>query len=155
MIAKAEVTQSDLKNAEQYGYNYYDLGDIDFTVKGIIKKSPQAVIAGLFRPFIWEVRTAFAIIAGLENFILLLFVFFLIIRLGIFSFFRTIFNSPLLTFSFFFAILFAFSIGISNANFGALVRYKIPLLPFFLASLFILLTESKNKKSEDFDLNKD
>ena len=104
MIAKAEVTQSDLKNAEQYGYNYYDLGEMDFTVKGILKKSPQAIIAGLFRPFIWEVRSAFAVIAGLENFILLSFVIFLIIRLGFFSFFRTFFRSPLLTFSFFFSM---------------------------------------------------
>jgi hypothetical protein len=37
-----------------------------------------------------------------------------------------------------FSIVFAFAIGISTFNFGSLVRYKIPIYPFFLSMLFVL-----------------
>jgi hypothetical protein len=29
-------------------------------------------------------------------------------------------------------------VGLATANFGSLVRYKIPLMPFYVASLFII-----------------
>ncbi len=37
-----------------------------------------------------------------------------------------------------FSIFLAFAIGISTSNFGSLVRYKIPAMPFYVASLFII-----------------
>ena len=54
------------------------------------------------------------------------------------GFFRHIIQKPILIFSFFFSIAFAFSVGLATSNFGALVRYKIPCIPFFVASLFIV-----------------
>ncbi|NNF02533.1 MAG: hypothetical protein HKN22_07590 [Bacteroidia bacterium] len=42
-----------------------------------------------------------------------------------------------MTFCIIFSLFFAFSVGLSTSNFGSLVRYKIPLLPFFVAALFI------------------
>ena len=44
----------------------------------------------------------------------------------------------LLLFSFVFAIFFAFGVGLSTSNFGALVRYKIPCIPFYLSSLWLV-----------------
>jgi hypothetical protein len=37
-----------------------------------------------------------------------------------------------------FAIFFAFSVGLTTANYGALARLKIPCIPFYMCSLFIL-----------------
>ena len=37
-----------------------------------------------------------------------------------------------------FSLFLAFAIGISTSNFGSLVRYKIPVMPFYIASLFII-----------------
>jgi hypothetical protein len=34
-------------------------------------------------------------------------------------------------------LFFAFAVGLSTSNFGSLVRYKIPAIPFFVASLMI------------------
>jgi hypothetical protein len=54
-------------------------------------------------------------------------------------------------FSFVFSLFFAFSVGVSIANFGALVRLKIPCIPFFLSSLVIMndmLTKSTTKNYE-------
>jgi len=54
-----------------------------------------------------------------------------------FNFFKLLSTNHLLFFSFSFSLFFAFSIGLTTSNFGALVRYKIPAIPFFVASLII------------------
>jgi hypothetical protein len=52
-----------------------------------------------------------------------------------------------------FAIIFSFAVGITTHNFGTLVRYKIPMYPFFVSGLFILLSYSKKeRKSRKFEL---
>jgi hypothetical protein len=40
-----------------------------------------------------------------------------------------------------FSFTFAFMTGISSANFGTLVRYKIPCMPFYILFLVILYKE--------------
>ena len=39
------------------------------------------------------------------------------------------------------AVGFAFGVGIAGTNFGALVRYKIPFIPFFFRNYSIYTTE--------------
>ncbi|MFT6828639.1 MAG: hypothetical protein ACI9GZ_003758, partial [Bacteroidia bacterium] len=46
-----------------------------------------------------------------------------------------VFDDPFLVFCLIFSILFAFAVGVSTANFGTLMRYKIPMMPFFLILL--------------------
>ena len=45
----------------------------------------------------------------------------------------------------FIVIFFSFSVGLSTANFGALVRYKIPSIPFFMC-LLMILDETKERQ---------
>jgi hypothetical protein len=40
-------------------------------------------------------------------------------------------------------MIFAFSVGFTSYNFGSLVRYKIPLMPFYYIALFILADKEK------------
>ena len=52
---------------------------------------------------------------------------------------RTLLNTyPVLWFCVTFAVLFAFMIGVTTPNFGAMVRFKIPLLPFFAVFLIVV-----------------
>jgi hypothetical protein len=44
-----------------------------------------------------------------------------------------------------YSFLFSFSVGLSTANFGALVRYKIPAVPFFLAGMFVAEHLARNQ----------
>ena len=37
-------------------------------------------------------------------------------------------------------------VGLTTANFGALVRYKIPLIPFFFTSLIIIVNKFNTEK---------
>jgi len=44
----------------------------------------------------------------------------------------------MLLFCMLFSLFFAFSVGLTVANFGSLVRLRIPELPFFVAGIFML-----------------
>jgi hypothetical protein len=138
-IKQAQVIQQDLTRSEQYGDNFYDIGKFDASPTGLLSKAPIAIVSGLFRPFLWEARNPFVILAALEATFLMFLLLYCLVKLSPVKFFSNIFSDPMLIFALSFTLLFAFGIGLATANFGALVRYKIPMLPFFLSGLFILL----------------
>lgn len=146
-LTKAAITQSDLTR-EAYGDNSFNIGQIDGTVGRALAKFPQATIAGLFRPFIWESRSIIIFFSALENTFLLIMTLRALFSVGIFGLFVRMSKEPLLFFSIVFSIFFAFSVGLSTANFGALVRYKIPCIPFFLCTMYILQTRTREKSDK-------
>ncbi|MGI8892288.1 MAG: hypothetical protein ACR2GN_02395 [Bacteroidia bacterium] len=121
----------------------YDLGEFEPTLEGMLSKFPQAVVVTLFRPFIWEVRKVIVALSAIEAVIFLYFFIRVLFKKG-FKFFGSIAKDPTLTFFIVFTLIFAFSVGISTYNFGALSRYKIPCLPFFAALLVVLLQSSQS-----------
>jgi hypothetical protein len=46
---------------------------------------------------------------------------------------------------FLFSCVFALFVGASTLNFGSLVRYKIPCMPFYLIALFLIYDKVKQK----------
>ena len=78
------------------------------------------------------------LVSSLENTYLLFLTLFLLIKLKFFGFFILIRKNPLLLFCMLFSLFFAFSVGLTCANFGSLVRLRIPELPFFVAGIFML-----------------
>jgi len=86
------------------------------------------------------------IFSGLENFMLLLLSLFIIFQVGPLNFIRQLSKEPFLIFAIVFAVVLSFFIGLTTANFGALVRYRIPMLPFFV---FMLLMIYQNKRREN------
>ncbi|MBI2269195.1 MAG: hypothetical protein HYU69_02440 [Bacteroidetes bacterium] len=138
VLKKAVSTQNDLKK-DYYGGNHFDIGDFDGTLGNLLVKAPAAINAALFRPYIWEIKNFVMLISGIENLLIMGVVIFLLIRLRFIGFFRYIGAHPLILFSVFFSVFFALSVGISISNFGALVRLKIPCLPFLVASLTLML----------------
>lgn len=135
---KAQITQQDLTREGAYGSNYYDIGKFDASAGGMIAKAPVSIIAGLFRPFLWEVKNPVMLISGIENFILLLVFFYVLFKVGPIKLIKIIGEEPLLFFSVSFSIIFAFSVGLASANFGALVRYRILCTMYFVPALVIL-----------------
>jgi hypothetical protein len=142
-LNKAVITKNDLSR-DVYGKNSFDIGEFDGSITSAISKFPQAVTAGLFRPFLWEARSVIILVSALENTLLLLLTIRTFLRAGFGNVLGRVSREPLLLFSLIFSIFFAFSVGLSTSNFGALVRYKIPCIPFFLSSMFIL--ESRKKE---------
>lgn len=142
---RAAITSYDIRygwGARNQGDGGYDIGRLDGTWQSMISHAPKAIIVSLFRPFIWEVKNPLMLLAALESFVVLIFSLrmFMKGRIG------QILKDPFLTFCFTFSILFAFAVGVSTGNFGTLMRYKIPMLPFFFSAL-ILATDKPLKNS--------
>ncbi len=155
MLERAAVVQEDLTR-EYYGHNSFDIGAFEPTLAGISKKIPAAITAGIFRPFIWESRSIFMIFSGLENFVLLVFSIGVFLRVGPFFFINKMISKPhILIFSITFSLIFAFAVGLTTANFGALVRYKIPLVPFYFSAILIINDLYSQKKAFNAAHNED
>jgi hypothetical protein len=123
----------------------YDLGDFDPSIMGMLTKFPAAVVVTLYRPFPWEAKKVIVGLSALEAILFLIGTIYVIVKLGFVNFFQKIFKDANLTFFLIFSLIFAFAVGISSYNFGALSRYKIPCLPFY-SSLLIILYYSYKKK---------
>lgn len=147
LLEKAVVTQQDLIRSEQYGENFFDIGNFAPTPQGVLSKTPIAIYSGLFRPFVWEANGLVPVISAFESTFFIVFTFYLIFSIGIGKFVRFFASESPLTVSFIvFAIFLAFAVGLTTANFGALVRYRIPLLPFYFSSLLIVYCKYKKFK---------
>ena len=151
VLERAVVVQQDLKS-DYYGGNSFDIGNFDASIGGVLGKSPQAINATLFRPYVWEARNPLMVLSSLESGYIFALTLGLLFRLKFLGFFRLIWKNPILLFSVLFSLFFAFSVGLSTPNFGALSRLKIPCIPFFVSSLFVLrhLYEKTSQKKFRF-----
>lgn len=121
----------------------YDLGAIDPTPLGFIKKMPAGINVTLFRPYLWESGKIIMFVNALESLLILLLTLKVIFSLGPARLWRAFMGDGTLQFCLVFALIFAFAIGISTYNFGSLSRYRIPCLPLYGMAL-VLLYYSKN-----------
>jgi hypothetical protein len=132
-------TQKDLATNQEYGNNRFDVGEIENNWTSVLSKFPVATTAALFRPFLTECNNFVMALSGFENlFILALFVR-VLIRTRIVFLLAAIVGNPLIMTCFTFALLYGFVTGVTTPNFGALVRFKIPLLPLFMAGMYITI----------------
>lgn len=150
IMERAVATQEDLKR-EAYEGNSFDIGTIEPSVGGMLSKTPVAIFAGLFRPTVLDVRNPVMFISALENTALMIFLVYMLFKIGPVAFSRYVFGKPMILFSFTFAIIFSFAVGLTTSNFGSLVRYKIPALPFFLASLYMIRYNQKRDRFGEWE----
>ncbi|MEM0942236.1 MAG: hypothetical protein AAF600_21900 [Bacteroidota bacterium] len=131
---RSAVTAYDIRygwGARTGGDGGYDIGIPDGTVKGMLRLFPQAVNVSLYRPYLWEVKNLFMFLSALEALIVLVLTFQYLKKKR----WKHSLKDPFIIFCLVFTIILAFAVGVSTANFGTLMRYKIPMMPF----LFILL----------------
>lgn len=109
------------------------------TFSSFAKNAPIALWNVLFRPYPWEMRSALMLLAGMENMAILVFLFICLA-----------FPLPLATikweyvlFCLSFAIIQFLIIGETTPVLGAIVRYKIPSLPFLLIAFLFILDKQK------------
>lgn len=116
----------------------YDLGEFDPGIGGMLSKFPQAVNVTLFRPYLWESRKVIVFVNALESLALLLLTVRVLLVVGAGKTLRAITTNYTTQFTLIFSITFAFAVGISSYNFGALSRYKIPCIPFYVLTLVLI-----------------
>ncbi|MCB0790354.1 MAG: hypothetical protein H6595_01310 [Flavobacteriales bacterium] len=133
------IAQQDMKREMEYGTNYFDLGPMDKSWTSVLSKFPAATVATLFRPFLWECKNVVMVLAGLENTFIALLVLSVLVRSRIFHLTGALTKNPLVLTSIMFALFYSFVTGITTPNFGALVRFKVPMLPLLVTGLYIML----------------
>jgi hypothetical protein len=146
-LDKVETTAKDYQRwhtvASEDGSGY-SLGDVseDFSIGSLLVKFPLAVNVTLFRPYPWEAKSVIMLFSAFESAIILYFTLVTILKVGLVKSLNIISSSSFIIFCLFFSLVFAFAVGFTSYNFGALVRYKIPCIPFYLASIVALRIES-------------
>jgi hypothetical protein len=135
------------ENQADKGGSMFSYGtEFDGSVGGLVKMAPIFVGTTFFRPFIWESRKLSTLLSSLEGLTLLIFTFYVFFNAGIKTIFQTLTKNPLAMYCFLFAIIFALFVGATTLNFGTLCRYKIPCMPFYVISLFLIQDAAKHKK---------
>lgn len=139
-----------MQNAEvqREGYaviNEQVIGDSHFKINtsNTVALFFNSIVATFFRPFLWEINTPIAALSAFESAIFLLVTLFFLLKAGLMKFITLIFSDGRILMCFVFAIVFAFAVGSSTANFGALSRYKIPCTPFYLVFILLLFNKAK------------
>ncbi|KAA6437618.1 hypothetical protein ACD591_15625 [Rufibacter glacialis] len=124
----------------------YNIGTFDGSIGSMITVAPQAIIVALYRPFLWEVRNPIMLLSALEASMFIFLTLRIIFRTGFWKTVQLISSKPILTFCIIFSLVFAFGVGTNSGNFGTLVRYKIPLMPFYLAALYMMQAHLKRPR---------
>lgn len=121
------------------GGSGYTLKNTSFTPMGLLFAIPESINVTYFRPYLWEGSSIVVLFGALESlaiFLFFLYVFF--VKGKVFLFFHAIFSKPIIQMCLIYALFFGFVVGYTSFNFGALARYKIPSMPFFVAMLFMI-----------------
>lgn len=106
----------------------FDIGNIESTWSGLLKMAPRAFYAGLLQPTILDVRNPIMMLSALESLTIMV------------SFVLAIvfFQKPdgkqlnMILCCALVIVILCTIIGLATANFGSLVRYKVPALPFII-----------------------
>jgi len=131
IMQQAASTQQAIQDYGAAGSSY-SLGTFEPSAAGLFRIMLPSLVVTLYRPFIWEVNNAFSLLSALESSFFIWFTFIVFRRVGFRKALSTIISKPIVLYCLTFAIMFAIPVGIASQNFGTLVRYKIPLIPFYL-----------------------
>jgi hypothetical protein len=95
----------------------------------MVMNAPAALLAGLFRPFVWEAFNTLSWVAAIENLVILFLVVQALVSI------REVFRSPVRVLFFStitYVVLLSTFLALSTPNFGTLSRYRIGALPFLV-----------------------
>jgi hypothetical protein len=115
------------------------IGLLDNSMYSYLKNTPSALLNSLFRPTFFEVSSWMSLSVSVENFAL-------IVLFTLVLFFRkppTGYQSLPILFALFFTLSLSLLIGWVVPVIGAIVRYKIPFMPFLITSLLLCIDFSK------------
>lgn len=151
IVDKISTFQSLYERNNTVNEGNFDIGTLNPTLSGIISKIPVAIGTVLYRPFLWESKNMIMIFSGLENFILMALSIYVIFRAGFINFFKIISKQSLIQYCLFFTLIFCMLVGLTTFNFGTMIRYKAPCMPFYTSFLILInYYTSLNKRNKLF-----
>lgn len=129
---KAYAEQEDAGSSFSLGVEY------DGSFASLVKIAPAAIIATLYRPFIWESRKLSTMLSSIESMVIMFFTLSVFFKAGPGNFARIIIKTPIILYCLLFSLLFALFVGATTPNFGTLCRYKIQCMPFYIIAIFLI-----------------
>jgi len=120
------------------GSSYEMSGETPTTLIGRFAYAPAALLASLFRPFLFEVHNTPSLVNAVETAALTLLFLRILFTRSLGKVLRQIADNPFLVFCVVFVIAFGIAVGLASSNLGTLSRYRSPLLPFFVVLLLVL-----------------
>lgn len=149
MVKTIKTYQSNFEAQSDFATSNFSLGvEFDGTVSSLLRIAPAAVVATLFRPFLWESKKPSTFLSSLESLAIMLLTIYTFIKVGIRKIIATLIKRPIVMYSLFYSVMFSLFVGATTLNFGTLVRYKIPGLPFYVVSMFFLLYFNNKLKAK-------
>jgi len=143
-----KMQQSNFIAMAEQAESSFSLGvEFDGTNSSLVRMAPAAIVATFYRPYLWESKKLSTLLSSLESLTLMLFTVYVFLRAGPLVFFGSLVRNRMVMFCFFFSILFALFVGATTLNFGTLVRYKIPCMPFYVIALVLILDVAKKRKA--------
>ncbi|MCQ2376370.1 MAG: hypothetical protein MJ069_10805 [Salinivirgaceae bacterium] len=115
-----------------------DIPLLDGTILSMICNAPQAFLNTLFRPSVFEVSGLTMLMAAAENILLLL-----LMLMGLSMIKKSNFGRVEVWTWLSFVVILYVLVGLTTPVLGALVRYKIPALPFIGIVIMLLADEKK------------
>jgi hypothetical protein len=152
VVKTADITRNWIVFSSGDEGSSYDLGEMDGSLGSMLLKFPAGVAVTLFRPFPWEIKKVIVGLSALEAMAFLFFTAKIFFTRGIPL--KLVFKDPNVVFFLLFSLIFAFAVGITSYNFGALSRYKIPCLPFYGAFIMIALNYKKSPATDEIAVKK-
>ncbi|MGB1317521.1 MAG: hypothetical protein ACPG5W_04920, partial [Flavobacteriales bacterium] len=140
--AKSESAAAILLESEESYQVLLDYGKTGSTIDipilepnawSLLEAVPMALVNATFRPFPWKVRSPFMALSGLENFMILT-----LLVLAVYKFQAEALRNPIFWVSASFALIIIVLTGLVTPVVGAIVRYKVPALPFLVCSIMAL-----------------
>jgi len=108
------------------------------TFTDMIKHVPEAFYNTLVRPYIFESNSFMILFAAAENLLLLAIILFCILFIG-----KKPAHQSVVYFSLFFFVGTFILTGLTTPVVGAMVRYKVPALPFMMIFFFMIYNKEK------------
>lgn len=112
--------------------------NIEPNLASFIMNTPMALVNSVFRPFITDVSSPMILLSFIENILL----YILIVLVFLFPR-KSNLNWRIILFCLFFVVLLFSLTGLITPVLGALVRYRVPGLPFLYIALFMLMDKKK------------
>lgn len=149
LTESVKTTQDNFLNISDQAESSFSLGvTFDGSTGSLVKIAPAAITATLFRPYLWESKKISTLLSSMESLVLMLFTIYVFFKAGPFRFVGGIIKDPMILYCFCFSILFALFVGATTLNFGTLVRYKIPCMPFYIIALILITERIKHTKTK-------
>jgi hypothetical protein len=155
LVESVQTTQQNFMRISDLAESSFSIGEFDGTPAGFLKIAPAGIVATLYRPYLWESKKISTLMSSLESLALMLFTLYVFLKAGPVTFFGSFIRDPMIMYCLLFALVFALFVGVTTLNFGTLVRYKIPCMPFYLIGLVLILERYKAKKIRLASLKED